>query len=228
MIRILFICLGFAWLCKAQQSIDQPEEFIPTNIILQDEFGASHSIREFSAHPFLILPIFASCHTSCPLIVEKLISNLTVSGYPIENFRVLVFSFDSNDTDEILRNFRKSNRIPPMWMIAKATPRMTAALMQSIGVRTINDARSGQYSHADLVSVVGPSLWNSKNILRKEMTPEKMTQELKAANKHSTGLSKDTLTYLLPLGILGSLFCVFLFSHVLVNKPKSQDRAHQA
>jgi cytochrome oxidase Cu insertion factor (SCO1/SenC/PrrC family) len=217
-IKFLLIFLSFASLCKAQQLIDRPEEFISPNLVIEDEKGVSRELKEFSAQPFLILPVFARCRTSCPLIVEKLIHDLTLSGYPVDTFRVLVFSFDSNDTNENLKEFRRLNRIPPLWMIARATPEATVSLMRSIGVRTIEDGTSAQFSHADLVAVVGPGLWNLKYILRSEMSPEKMSQELRAATEHSKGLSKDVLSFLFPVAILGSLVSIFFLSLIFLKQ----------
>ncbi len=219
-ILALQILFGISIASRAQSSLDQPKSELKGSIIIEDETGISHSLREFSGHSLLLVPIYAKCHGSCPVIIEKLEHDLALSGADSSNFRVLIFSFDPEDTTKDLREFRVKHNVPPLWVIAHATPTQTANLMEGIGVRTIVDPSTKEFAHPDVISILGPQLRNSKTLGRAEISPATLRAELKWADEHGSELSKEMMSYLLPVGILGCLFSVF-FLATRMTSPKS-------
>ncbi len=209
---ILFLIL-FSEIVPAQGNPTQKEFELDQNLVIEDEMGVSHSLREFSAHSFLLVPVYAKCSSTCPLIIKKLEHDLPLSGADINNYRVLIFSFDSKDSSKDLKHFREMHQIPPLWMIARATPLTTTKILQTLGVRTVLDPQAQEFAHPDIVSILGPGLWNNKLLNGSDISPAKLKAELLSADQHKTGISKEILGYLLPIGILGILFSVFFFSN---------------
>ncbi len=204
----LFI-LVFSIMAQAGQNLDE-------NISLEDEMGVKHLLREFSAHSFIFVPVYAKCSSSCPVIIEKLEHDLPLSKADLNKYRVLVFSFDPEDSVAALKEFREMHQIPPLWMIARATPAMTLKLMDSLGIKTVIDGVTREFTHPDVIAIIGPPLWTSKLLKSAEISPSKIQFELQAADAHESGLSKESLAYLLPIFILGTIASVFYFATKLL------------
>ena len=209
---VLFMIL-FSKILLAQQSSIQNEVELDQKLLIEDEMGVNHSLREFSAHSFLLVPVYTKCRSTCPLIIKKLEHDLPLSGADINNYRVLIFSFDSQDSSKDLKHFREMHQIPPLWMIARATPLTTTKILQTLGIRTVLDPVTQEFAHPDVVSILGPGLWGNKLLNGSDISPATLKAELLSANQHKNGISKEMLGYLLPIGILGILFSVFFFSN---------------
>jgi len=67
--------------------------------------------------PTLLLPIFTRCSGTCPLTASLLKEGLSSAR---AGFRVVVFSFDVEDTARDLRDFRERFSLPAAWTLLRA------------------------------------------------------------------------------------------------------------
>lgn len=94
------------------------------NITVWDEQDQSHSLWDAlgsaGTGPVVVLPIYARCTMSCPVLTRMLVqqTRLLGSGDP---YRVLIFSFDSGDDAAALRNFRAEKGLPASWLLVRSS-----------------------------------------------------------------------------------------------------------
>ena len=215
MLKILLVFAFFSLCAEAQQILDDPKPNLPESLVLNDENATDRRLSEFAGHPFLLVPVFAKCTSSCPLIIETLEHNLALSGLALDSYRVVLFSFDPNDTADDLKMLREMHNIPPAWIITRAERASTEALMSAMGVRAVTDPVTHQFAHPDLVLVIGENLIYSQRLMRSELSPEKLFSAVTGANRDTGFNLKVWLSYLLPVGIFGILLCVFIFVHLM-------------
>ena len=87
-------------------------------LIVSGEQDARHDLRSIAAGaPTLLLPIFTRCTGTCPMTAALLKRALEKAQAP---FRVIVFSFDEEDTARDLREFRERFALPPAWLVVRS------------------------------------------------------------------------------------------------------------
>jgi len=67
--------------------------------------------------PTLLLPVFTRCTGTCPMTAVFLKDALAKARVP---FRVMVFSFDADDTAQELREFRERFALPRDWRVVRS------------------------------------------------------------------------------------------------------------
>lgn len=93
------------------------------NITVWDEHDQRHSLWDAlgsaGSGPVVVLPIYARCTMSCPVLTRMLVQQTQRlgSGAP---YRVLIFSFDSGDAAAALRNFRAEKGLPASWLLVRS------------------------------------------------------------------------------------------------------------
>jgi cytochrome oxidase Cu insertion factor (SCO1/SenC/PrrC family) len=199
-------------LAQAQSVVDHPVLTLPSDLKLEDESGRIFDVNALSGHPFFLVPIYASCKSSCPLVIEKLEHDLPLSGLKSNDYRVVLFTFDPKDQPADLEMLRKMHNVPPNWILSRADAQTTDKLMNSIGVRSIFDPSTKEYAHPDMVAVIGSSLLISNRLASKTISPRTLFDAIQKSG--SADSDKTYLSYLLPLGIFGLLGCAFILTHM--------------
>src|SRR6478672_726481 len=80
-----------------------------------DETNTTHNLSQFSGYPLIVLPIYTRCRSACVQNVAQLKKALADSSADLRQFRVLLFSFDANDTPATLAKYRERESIPLNW-----------------------------------------------------------------------------------------------------------------
>ena len=89
---------------------------VPHPLIVSGENDQQQELG-LAGTPTLLVPIFTRCTGTCPLTAVAL--NEAMSQMP-ERFRVVLLSFDTADTAEDLRHFRRRLGLPSNWLVLRA------------------------------------------------------------------------------------------------------------
>jgi cytochrome oxidase Cu insertion factor (SCO1/SenC/PrrC family) len=123
-----------------------------------DENGRAFSAQqgEGDPRPWIISPMYTRCLGTCPAITASLRRALDQSGLAASEYRVLSFSFDPNETNDGLRQFRTRMRLPADWLVLRArdAPALERTL-KNLDIRTIT-VGDGNFEHPNLVAVLAP------------------------------------------------------------------------
>jgi hypothetical protein len=101
--------------------------------------------------PTLLLPIFTRCGGTCP--VSAVYLKEALSDEPAR-FRVVVLSFDPDDTDADLRDFRKRLGLPAQWVVTKLAPAETRAFLDGLDFHVMKT--DGVFDHPNQTFVFSP------------------------------------------------------------------------
>lgn len=214
MIKSLLVFGFLSLAAQAQQVLDEPKSTLPASLVLTDENASEHRLAEFAGHPFLFVPVYAKCTSSCPLVIETLERDLPLSGLTLDSYRVILFSFDPKDSVDDLKMMREMHKIPPAWILSHADSTTTEALMSAMGVRVVTDPVTHQFAHPDLIMVIGTNLQNPRRLMRSELSPGGLFSAVARADIQERFNLKVWLGYLLPIGIFGTLFCALTLAHL--------------
>lgn len=106
--------------------------------------------------PWVVSPMYTHCPHTCSALTGGLRRALERSGLSPSEYRIVSFSFDPNETDEALREFRVRMRLPASWMTLRARdPLSLQRTLRSLDFRTISTA-DGDFDHPNLVAVLAP------------------------------------------------------------------------
>ena len=104
--------------------------------------------------PVLILPVYTRCTISCPIQSQKLKQGLAeLNPRPL---RVILFSFDPQDTSESLTQFRKVQALPSNWKLVRASETEAAGYFEFFHYPILTE--SGEFVHPDRIFVLDASL----------------------------------------------------------------------
>ncbi len=82
-----------------------------------DDTGAARDLRQIATGaPALLLPVFTRCTGTCPMTAVYLKDALAKAQVSL---RVVVLSFDADDTPADLRDFRERFALPPDWLVVR-------------------------------------------------------------------------------------------------------------
>ena len=107
------------------------------------------------ARPWVVLPIYTRCPTTCSALTAALRGAVRESGLRAEDYRVVSFSFDSHETDATLREFRDRMQLPAEWLTLRAAaPEALERTLRALDFRTLQ-LDDGRIEHPNLVVVLG-------------------------------------------------------------------------
>lgn len=112
--------------------------------------------------PFFLLPVFTKCKMSCPIIVPALVDALEAyrKDGGSQNYRVLIFSFDSTDTAADLRVFRTKYKIPTFWQMVRSPDQSAVRGFFDQFSYSIMSVDSGGFAHPNEIFVLnGRLIW---------------------------------------------------------------------
>ncbi|MGZ6126234.1 MAG: SCO family protein [Myxococcales bacterium] len=126
---------------------------LPRGFSVSDEQGAAGDLRAMAAGaPALLLPIFTRCAGTCPMTAHFLKESLRKAEQP---FRVIVFSFDAEDTANDLREFRERFALPADWRIVRSgDAAATRAFLDRLDFHFMKS--SGGFDHPNETFVFSP------------------------------------------------------------------------
>ena len=98
--------------------------------------------------PTLLVPVFTKCSGSCPVTVMKLREKA-----PLQ-FRVVVLSFDADDTPADLAEFRERMELPADWKVTQLPPLQTRELLDALDFHFMKSERG--FDHPAQTFVFSP------------------------------------------------------------------------
>ena len=128
---------------------------VPRPLAILDEHDHRQNLGT-AGEPTLLLPIFTRCTGSCPLTAVAL--KQAMRGASAE-FRVVLLSFDQNDTATDLRHFRERFDLPSEWLVVRTVDAAaTRELLDDLEFRVMNSGAG--FNHPDQTFVLSPKgLW---------------------------------------------------------------------
>jgi len=177
-----------------------------------DNSGRIRGLSEFSGFPVILLPIYTRCPTACIANVDQLKAALSGSSADPRQFRVLLFSFDANDTPEKLTAYRIREKIPLGWFVGTGTQQSIDAFLESIGFQY---GRAGtEFTHPNVVLFLDSKLRIAKWIYGTDYSGADIDRGLKVAAGESDWISQHSEWLYALLLLASSVLCVALVYYV--------------
>jgi cytochrome oxidase Cu insertion factor (SCO1/SenC/PrrC family) len=179
--------LGSAWAAGAR---DLPERVYDATLVLRStEGGGGRRLSELGNGVCLLLPVYTRCRSTCELMATRLMAAWGDSGPADAPARVLLVSFDAQDTPEDLRHFSEIFRLPATWTLAVPAPNEGARLFASLGFQWLT-LGGRQFDHAGKLFVLTPN-WRVAAVLGPDqLSRDRLKAEVEAALHGPTLLRK--------------------------------------
>jgi protein SCO1 len=135
--------------------------FVPLDTSFMESGGARLSLRSIIDRPTLILPIYYFCPNYCSLDLAHLAAAIKASTFrPGADFKVIAFSFNSNETVSDAKNAKKNylNLLPDdfpadAWKFLVGDKEGILELTDALGY-TFKRMADGSYVHPSALTVV--------------------------------------------------------------------------
>ncbi len=148
---------------------------------------------------FLFVPFYTHCKSTCPLNISHLKDVL--KNFSNNDYRVVLFSFNPDDTFQDLKDFRKALQVPKEWSIFKASAGDTNSILRTIDFRYMTEGVD--FVHSNTIVVLSPTLGIVKFIQGLGYTPRSIDNSIKEAKRLTHSAER---TSLIVLALLLALF----------------------
>ncbi len=131
---------------------------LPGDAVFRDESGAPFSLVELRSEGkrFLVAPLFTSCKHTCAAIAAGVKG--AIQGIPLqERPRVVLLSFDPEDTAEGVASFRKAQQLPSDWRILLGNSDNIARVLQVLDFHPMRSSEAG-FLHPNAVFALDSTL----------------------------------------------------------------------
>lgn len=185
--------------------------------------------RERNPRPWIISPMYTHCPHTCSAVTASLRRALERSGLSPLEYRIVSFSFDPEETDERLRQFRARMGLPSSWLTLRAhDPLSLQRTLRSMDFRTISTA-DGDFDHPNLVAVLAPDQRLASYLFGVSFSP---TAVARAVRRARSGISPvdSWRPYLFFFSVLGFVGSAVLFTVLVLRrtgKMHHESRAEQ-
>jgi protein SCO1/2 len=198
---VAFLLLGTATIAPQRgQSVAQ--------INFSDESGRTRNLAELAGYPVVLLPMYTRCPSACLLTVAQLKRALSNSNTDPTQFRVLLFSFDPNETPATLAPYREREAIPLSWIIGRSDQSDIDALLESIGFQS---AKAGtEFMHPNLVVFLDAKLRVAKWIYGTDYSAADLDAGLQIASGRSDWIGQHFDVVYALLVFAAAALCVAL------------------
>ncbi|WP_340694446.1 SCO family protein [Hydrogenobacter thermophilus] len=128
--------------------------YVP-DVTFMDEKGRSHSLLRFiKGKPTALILAYYTCDSACPILVK---GTLDATKNLDKDFRVLVLSFDREDTLNSLRAFKlKLGNVPKNWTFGIMKGEDIKKLTSSIGYRFFYSHKDKVFVHPNVITFLSP------------------------------------------------------------------------
>jgi len=186
---------------------------------LYDQLGQSQ-------RPIFLVPFFTDCHSTCPIVIEKLKKVMGKHPEWEAQSHVVLLSFDPEDTDDKLQSFATTHGLNPNWKLIRTSADNIELLLNPYSFVTMKN--DDQYVHPNEVLVfAGDFLWLGR-INGATLAEEDIRSVIATANSRFSRplwhrlrgwfLNNNILAGVGALGLLLSLLTIF----VVVGKIRSR------
>jgi protein SCO1 len=184
--------------------IDQKlNQQIPLNLVFHDEAGRNVALSSFfqPKKPVILVPVYYRCPMLCTQILAGITSSLkAVSFNPGQDFEVVAFSFDPQDTPETasskrqlyLRRYRRPGTANG-WHFLTGDETNIKALTDAIGYHYKYDPKTDQFAHASGIMIATPDGRLSRYFYGVEYAPRDVRLGLVEASADKIGSPVDQI-----------------------------------
>jgi protein SCO1/2 len=125
------------------------------DVTVVTESGNSSLSALVSGQPTVLMLAYYTCGHACPLTIQNLARVLPTEGMP--EHRVLVMSFDANDSLETLRHARSTlEHEPENWTFGLLSNESSALLTSSVGFKFFFSERDQIFVHPSVLIFLSP------------------------------------------------------------------------
>jgi cytochrome oxidase Cu insertion factor (SCO1/SenC/PrrC family) len=175
-----------------------------------DHAGQPFAPATADARAWIVCPIYTRCPTTCSALTAGLKTALRESGLRASDYRVLVLSFDANETDSSLREFRDRMQIPPAWRTVRAAdPAALERALRGLDFRTMA-LDGGGFEHPNLVAVLDAGQRVSGYVYGVVPSPAELARAVASA-RDGAPTDERWLPYLFVFGLLAFLASAAVF-----------------
>ena len=207
-LAIFGVALGSSALAGTVKEVSPQRGNAVAQINWTDDAGRVRRLSEFAGFPVILLPIYTRCPTACIANVDRLKAALSGSSADPRQFRVLLFSFDANDTPEKLTAYRTRENIPLGWFVGTGIQQNIDELLDSIGFQY---GRAGkEFTHPNLVLFLDSNLRIAKWIYGTDYSGDDIDRALKVAAGESDWIGQHSEWLYTILVLASSALCVAL------------------
>jgi protein SCO1/2 len=140
-------------------------EQVPLDLRFQDEAGRTVHLRDyFGTKPVILLPIYYSCTSVCPILMDGLARGLRPVAFdPGRDFEVVMVSINPRETprqaadrkEQVLKRFERPGT-ESGWHFLVGDDVSIRPLMEAVGFRYTYDAKTDQYAHPAGIVILTP------------------------------------------------------------------------
>jgi protein SCO1/2 len=176
---------------------------IPLDLEFRDEQNQKVQLGRYfgQGKPVILAPVYYGCPMLCTQVINGLIRGLKPLKFsPGNEFTIVAFSFDPNDTPELaakkkkgyVEQYRKGSS-PEGWHFLTGSQRSITALTQAIGFRYRWDEPSKQFVHASGVMLLTPDARLSRYFYGIDYEPKDLKFGLMESSQRKIGTPVDQL-----------------------------------
>lgn len=175
-------------------------ESVPLDLEFRDEEGRSVEIGDFlGKRPVVLLPAYYSCPMLCPLTIEGTARALKTLAFEAgQEFDVVVFSFDPDDTTEsaarqktaaVARYGRPGSE--EGWHFLTGEAEAIRTLTDAIGYRYALEEKTGEYAHPAGLTILTPTGQISRYLFGLDPSPRDLRLALVESTEERIGSPID-------------------------------------
>lgn len=198
-------------------------EVVAEPVQVQKVNGETIRFDQLSSQPtdtIILLPVFTSCKATCPPLTQNL--KKAVSALSDQNLRVIVFSFDHEDSLESLEEYRRIQDVPDSWILLRSDAESIRQFYDAIFYKFRSD--EGGYVHPNQLYVFDGALHWRSVLIGTNFTPEDLKIAVEIAQSGSGLLSRLIRNYELwaivgGVGLVLGLLAAMVF--MMTRKPRA-------
>ena len=180
-------------------------ERLPLGTRFRDSAGRDVALGEyFGERPVLLVPAYYECPMLCTLVLNGVLRSLRALSFtPGQDFEVVTFSFDPDETPEIAAakqaSYLAEYRRPGAergWHFLTGEAEAIARLTRAIGYRYTYDEASGEYAHPSGIVVATPDGRVSHYFFGVEFSPRDLRLAFVEASSRRLGSVVDQVLLL--------------------------------
>jgi cytochrome oxidase Cu insertion factor (SCO1/SenC/PrrC family) len=182
----LGLLVPLAWSCwagtpaRAGDLTDPESIHDPTLMLDSAPEGATVKLTDLGEGPYVVAPIFTRCRAVCNVLAKALKSAWENSEPEGIAARVVLVSFDPEDTREDMAHFRALFELPPSWHLATVEREEGLRFFSELGFQWRTLAKR-QYDHSGKIFVLTDGLRIASVLGPDQLTAQRLGAEVTAA-----------------------------------------------
>ena len=155
-------------------------EQVPPDAAFRDETGRAVTLGEyFGRRPVILVPVYYSCTTLCPMLLDGLARSLRPVSFEMgKDFDIVTVTINPRETpkqaaakkDLAVRQYARPGAVEG-WHFLTGQDASIRRVMNAIGFRYTYDAKTDQYAHAAGVVILTPQGRTSRYFYGIDLSP---------------------------------------------------------